>query len=285
MSELSLIPFGLKLPEQILVDVSEVDRGRNCDCICSSCKTPLIARQGSKNEWHFAHDTNGASTATVKACKYSFWVSVVLMAKQILKEASAITLPSLTMYTNDVTKYEVAKRTTVKCDDLRVDVAIDSTTVDATFKLGKYTIAVFFTAPHKKDKLSLENINNDKIGILEISLNDAKKWLYGNSKRCNYRKTLELNIINSVKCKKWIYHPRKNTIEKQHNVSLHKEKYHGVDLNKPNFASSKKHFNEPIKKHDMPDRNYVTSGKYGKCVICGNNLTKSGACPDCMRRF
>ena len=40
-----------------------------------------------------------------------------------------------------------------------------------------------------------------------------------------------------------------------------------------------------IKKHDMSDRKYVTSEKYGKCVICGNNLAATGACPDCMRRF
>jgi len=35
-----------------------------------------------------------------------------------------------------------------------------------------------------------------------------------------------------------------------------------------------------IRNNDM-----VTSEKYGKCVICGNNVTETGACPDCMRRF
>lgn len=55
MSELLLIPFGMKQPGHLLVDVSEVDRGKNCNCICPSCKTPLIARQGDIKEWHFAH--------------------------------------------------------------------------------------------------------------------------------------------------------------------------------------------------------------------------------------
>jgi hypothetical protein len=32
-------------------------------------------------------------------------------------------------------------------------------------------------------------------------------------------------------------------------------------------------------------QNYATSEKYGKCVICGNNLSETGACPDCMQRF
>jgi len=29
----------------------------------------------------------------------------------------------------------------------------------------------------------------------------------------------------------------------------------------------------------------VTSEKYGKCVICGNNLTETGACPDCIQHY
>lgn len=31
--------------------------------------------------------------------------------------------------------------------------------------------------------------------------------------------------------------------------------------------------------------NYETSEKYGECVICGNNLTETGACLDCTDRF
>lgn len=32
-------------------------------------------------------------------------------------------------------------------------------------------------------------------------------------------------------------------------------------------------------------KKYVTSEKYGKCVICGNNLIETGACPDCIQRY
>lgn len=32
-------------------------------------------------------------------------------------------------------------------------------------------------------------------------------------------------------------------------------------------------------------KKYVTSEKYGKCVMCGNNLTETGSCPDCMQNF
>jgi hypothetical protein len=32
-------------------------------------------------------------------------------------------------------------------------------------------------------------------------------------------------------------------------------------------------------------RDDSTSDEYGKCIICGNNLTKRGSCPDCTQQF
>ena len=40
-----------------------------------------------------------------------------------------------------------------------------------------------------------------------------------------------------------------------------------------------------LKSYRKEVKNYVTSKKYGTCVICGNNLTETGACTDCMQRF
>lgn len=280
MNELTLIPFGLKLPEKFFVDVSEVDRGRNCDCICPSCETALIARQGNKNEWHFAHNSKDTSISTVQECKYSFWVSVVLMAKQILKDAKTITLPSLIMFANNSKKYDIAKKTTVECNDLKIDTTFNSTTVDALFTLGQHTILVYFAAPHREKSLSSE-IKNNNVGVLEISLNDAKQWLYGNNNKGNYRKTLEKNIINDVKSKSWVNHPRIKFIEKKYNVSLHKGKQYNVNPNKQEFITSKRYYDNPI----TEDGDYVTSTTYGECVICGNNLNKNGGCPICQQRF
>ncbi len=35
--------------------VGDVDRGIDCGCFCPSCASPLVSRQGSENQWHFAH--------------------------------------------------------------------------------------------------------------------------------------------------------------------------------------------------------------------------------------
>lgn len=36
--------------------ISEVPRGAACGCTCPVCASPLIAKQGERNEWHFAHE-------------------------------------------------------------------------------------------------------------------------------------------------------------------------------------------------------------------------------------
>tara|TARA_R110001583_G_scaffold65264_1_gene188662 strand:+ start:17718 stop:19226 length:1509 start_codon:yes stop_codon:yes gene_type:complete len=38
-----------------LIHISNADNGKSCNCICPDCFTPLVARQGKKVAWHFAH--------------------------------------------------------------------------------------------------------------------------------------------------------------------------------------------------------------------------------------
>lgn len=61
-----------------LVHVSDVQNGLKCGCICPACKSPLIARQGKKRDWHFAHvsDVN---------CSNAGETALHLAAKQALK--------------------------------------------------------------------------------------------------------------------------------------------------------------------------------------------------------
>ena len=51
-----IIPFGINRRGQ-LVTPTEVRRGLACACKCPSCKDNLIARQGEKVTWHFAHQS------------------------------------------------------------------------------------------------------------------------------------------------------------------------------------------------------------------------------------
>ena len=68
------------------VSVEEVLRGLKCDCICPECKSLLIARQGEKKQWHFAH-ANNAECAGARMTALHLW------AQQIIQEEKRIMLP------------------------------------------------------------------------------------------------------------------------------------------------------------------------------------------------
>jgi hypothetical protein len=57
--DLNLILFGLIETTNEFVDIYDVERGKKCTCICPSCRSPLIARHGDNNTWHFAHADKG----------------------------------------------------------------------------------------------------------------------------------------------------------------------------------------------------------------------------------
>ena len=85
------IPFGLK--DGLLVEVSEVESGLACDCVCPSCKRRLQANKGEIVSHYFSHDPS----AKTKACESAFETSIHLMAKQILSEDACLNFPSLTI--------------------------------------------------------------------------------------------------------------------------------------------------------------------------------------------
>ncbi len=94
--DFNLIPFGLSEKDGRFLDVSKVPRGKQCGCICPSCKTPLIARHGNINEWHFAHASRTGYLKTETECEFSFYVSVRLMARQIVDDTLSMALPAYT---------------------------------------------------------------------------------------------------------------------------------------------------------------------------------------------
>lgn len=80
------IPFGWHPSSQRMVTVTEVAKGRACECICASCGARLQARQGAIRIWHFAHgeETN---------CQHAPEAAIHRMAKQMIAERGRVFVP------------------------------------------------------------------------------------------------------------------------------------------------------------------------------------------------
>jgi len=205
-----------------------VPRGKKCGCICPSCKTPLIARQGSLKEWHFAHQSNNVQSATTTACEYSFAVSVRLMIRQLAIGNLEFHTPKLTL---SIEGYSERSRKHKKVDlavtDERqiiltkpeIDAKFSETNVDILGYVDEIPFVVYIVHKNRQVPPELDPPNTDKCGVVSIDIG-CLPIHFEKEKEGRYIDVLRNFITESPEGKSWIYHPRTKKIRKQANAKM-----------------------------------------------------------------
>lgn len=215
MNNLNLIPFGLHAPSSSLADVGSVKKGVQCDCICPSCKTPLIARQGEIKEWHFAHQSRSTKQETEAPCEYSLGVSLRLMMKQLFEEGAVFYLPEYkksfsvpipgcsSSYQQTVTISQEAK---VQFDDVAIEHKKEEVLFDLVLTKGKHKLYVFITYKGRPfpEKLIHHKQQDSIIEFNVFALLNA----FSETKTGQYKEILAKFLASSAEGKKWRFHPR-----------------------------------------------------------------------------
>ena len=83
--------------------VSEVERGAACACFCPVCASPLVAKQGSLKEWHFAHE---GSQERVE-CEVGALNMLRRVAAEMLQRGKTPELPPYTQQVIGKSQYRV----------------------------------------------------------------------------------------------------------------------------------------------------------------------------------
>lgn len=212
----SLIPFGLQAEGEQLVDVGNVRRGNACGCICPSCRTPLVARQGDEKAWHFAHRSLNVHNETKNECKYSFAFSVRLMIRQLSNDGLKFKLPryecSLPAFSEHSCRsktfsYLVAKESVLTLDNVQVGVNFSGVPVDILGLVEGFPFVVFVTYKERSLPSELKNPDERKCGIVEFNVNAVPRLLEG-AHRGQYKEALRRYIEDATDGKTWAYHPR-----------------------------------------------------------------------------
>ena len=150
-----LNPIGLKNGKLIHIsNLSEIERGSKCECVCPQCGKNLIARMGEKNIWHFAHE------AEVK-CDFGLGGSdgespIHRYAKQIILEYKSVRIDEATLV-NFVAMEEEHREGDTILDILGV--------VEDSQELG---IEIYYK--HKVDSEKLEKLKARYKNVLEIDI-------------------------------------------------------------------------------------------------------------------
>jgi len=223
-------PFGLRESDEAIVDVYAVKRGRECGCICPSCRTPLIARQGAEKVWHFAHASRHVYDRTAQECDFSFYVSVRLMARQLIGSKLTLALPD---YRSRVTQYvEVLRQTrtldylvtearSVELEHVEVETSFADVAVDVKGKVGNFDFVVYLVHPGRTIPIELESLDGAKAGVIAIDLQGmagslAKVRQAGGT----YSQMLGEFLAKNVASKRWVYHPRYDTMRQKAQTAL-----------------------------------------------------------------
>jgi hypothetical protein len=212
------IPFGLRESDESIVDVYAVKRGRACGCVCPSCRTPLIARQGEEKVWHFAHASRDVYDRTTQECDFSFYVSVRLMARQLIGSRLTLALPDyrnrVTQYVEDLHQtrtldYLVTEARSVELEHVEVETWFADVAVDVKGKVGDFDFVVYLIHPGRAVPTELESLDGAKAGVIAIDLQGMAGALARVKEAGGtYAQALGEFLAKNIGSKRWVYHPR-----------------------------------------------------------------------------
>lgn len=218
----NLIPFGLHISSGRLLDISEVERGKACECVCPACKQRLVARFCVDRSDHFAHDKDSSDQGVNEIeCSLSFYVAMRLMIKQCLREMPDLldfTIPPLefNLGMKDRSgrlheyKHTVTEPKQVNLRNVVVETKLDTYDIDVASTLGDYVIALHFYYPGR-ERFSGEV--DSKVCLIEIDLTELDSIYrdFGKDEEIDisFKERVIKFVFGSIMAKSWFSHPLK----------------------------------------------------------------------------
>lgn len=153
-----------------IVHVSEVPRGRACHCVCAACRLPVIAKKGTRNAWHFAHDST-------HNCNSAPETALHLAVKQIIVEGDVLAVPEFVVeetatvkdHTRSAERILPARR--IHYVNPRLEVRLNEIVADAVVTSGQRDLIVEVAVTHKVD-----DAKRAKILLLGASALELEAW-------------------------------------------------------------------------------------------------------------
>lgn len=203
------IPFGLRVSDSRMVDLTEVPNGDRCGCICPGCEAPLIARQGAVNEWHFAHAKGADCANAVESALHR-------MAKQLIMERQQVYVPPRMMERKTDGPYdevdniyrwretltaEVQAEGLINLSACEEERKVETRRPDILARIGDNPIAIEVAFTHFCDADKLEWIKMRNLTTLEIDIGlPQETTLHG------MRDALEERLFTTASSSVWLYH-------------------------------------------------------------------------------
>jgi len=197
-----LLPFAIRLSDSQLVSAADVPRGAACGCICPGCRNPLLAKQGTEREWHFAH-------VQATDCTDGYEKSVHELAKQRIQQEKRLLLPPIEASAHGWDVYGrlveemlcVMEARRVRLDDCKKSYPHGEVTPDLTGRRKDREILVEITVFHRLMPEKQARLIETGVPVLEIDLGVFK------TQQATLER-LDAELFENFKNRRWIWHPK-----------------------------------------------------------------------------
>ena len=176
-----------------LIHISKVPKGLDCNCLCPSCKSPLVAKKGEQNAMHFAH-------YRVSDCKNGTETALHMMAKSVIAEQKNLFIP----YTPKNVYGDSYGGKIFSFENAVIEKQISNTVrSDVLLSIDDRLLNVEIRVTHKVNNEKLLELFNLGIPTIEIDLREIKS---------NFDKNLITNLLLNGSCTKLIFTPKAKDI-------------------------------------------------------------------------
>jgi hypothetical protein len=167
------IPFGVDRTKR-MAHISDVARGRACDCTCPGCGAPLTAAKGTVRQHYFRH-------AVEVECEGALESGIHLAAKQIIIERQELTLPTYVVRDSRsdsgrlhrASEERISAGTVQKFDSVEAEVEVHGMRADILAKVGDRPLMIEIRYRHAVDEEKRAKIVAANISAIEIDLSDV----------------------------------------------------------------------------------------------------------------
>ncbi|RYM32842.1 hypothetical protein ERX46_12340 [Brumimicrobium glaciale] len=195
--------FTKALKNGVLIDILDVENGLNCDCVCPSCETPVVAYNNPKNKnaHHFKHHNK-------RDCRFYYETMLHYMAKEIIAKELKLKVPKHEFSLSDSARdyqynsnriaipYESTSIYEVNFDTIEVEKYQDGIKPDLIGKIKNKELHIEVAVTHFIDDEKLSKIERNGVTSIEIDLSKFDREIH--------EKQLKIALDGNIKLMKWI---------------------------------------------------------------------------------
>lgn len=220
------------------VDVKNVENGLQCHCLCFECAQPVIAKQGPKLRWHFAHHAPTTCRPTPESELHFFAKSLLAEKLWLWIPASRVTAGGRSRAISDRRKYIFSEVRVEKTDgNVRPDLIL--------IESGGKSLHVEVFVRHRVESAKLQKLKARGISCIEIDLSHLD-W--------DDRSDWEAAILETAP-RAWLHNAKAAKVEKYLEARAAVEAEQKQQMLNAEFVRIAGNWTAALTEYEIPDNN------------------------------